>query len=121
MSCDQIISNQFRKFFISYTKSFNKVYDRSGSLFQKPFKLIKVEDQNYLLMLVHYIHHNPIHHKFVKDYRDWKYSSYSAIVSKQPTNICRAKVLELFNGVKKFKAYHDQMKNYNKIDHLIIE
>src|SRR6056297_3474816 len=41
----EMISNQFRILFISYTKSFNKVYTRNGSLFQKPFKHILVDSQ----------------------------------------------------------------------------
>jgi REP element-mobilizing transposase RayT len=121
VSIDQFISNQFRKLFISYTKSYNKAYDRNGSLFQKPFKRIKVEDQRYLLMLVHYIHHNPIHHNFAADYLDWKYSSYLAIISKNPTKINRSKVIELFVDLERFKNYHNEMKNYNKIKRFIIE
>jgi REP element-mobilizing transposase RayT len=121
MSIDQFISNQFRKLFISYTKSYNKAYDRNGSLFQKPFKRIKVEDQRYLLMLVHYIHHNPIHHNFAADYLDWKYSSYLAITSKNPTKVSRSEVIELFVDLKRFKTYHSEMKNYNKIKRFIIE
>jgi REP element-mobilizing transposase RayT len=121
ISIDQFISNQFRKLFISYTKSYNKAYGRNGGLFQKPFKRIRVENQNYLLMLVHYIHHNPIHHNFAEDYLDWKYSSYLAIASKSPTRISRSKVLELFVDLKRFKIYHSEMKNYNKINRFIIE
>jgi len=118
-SYNQITSNQFRKFFISYTKSFNKEYNRTGSLFEKPFKRIKVDSENYLL--IHYIHHNPIHHSFTDDYTDWNYSSYSAIVGKQATKVKRDRVLEFFGSKETFIDYHKQMKNYNKIDHLIIE
>ena len=120
-SSNQIISNQFRKLFISYTKSFNKVYDRTGSLFQKPFKRIKIDSENYLLMLIHYIHHNPIHHNFTDGYKDWTYSSYSTIASASPTKVKRKEVLKFFGGEDAFIEYHKEMKNYNKIEHLIIE
>lgn len=120
-SSSHCISNQFRNFFISYTKSFNKVYNRTGSLFQKPFKRIEVNNQNYLLMLIHYIHHNPIHHNYVKEYNSWKYSSYSAISNNQATKVKRKSVLQFFGGREAFLNYHDHMKNYNEINHLIIE
>jgi len=116
-----LVSNQLRKLFISYTKSFNKTYDRTGSLFQKPFKRVKVNTRNYLKHLIHYIHHNPIHHGFVENYRDWPYSSYHAIISQQPSKIKRQRVLNLFGGQKSFFSYHQEMKNYNVIDHLIFE
>lgn len=116
-----LLSNQFRKLFISYTKSFNKVHNRTGSLFQKRFKRKKLDSQNHLLHLIHYIHHNPIHHKFAGSYTDWLYSSYSAIAGEQPTQIVKQKVLDLFNGKDSFISYHQEMKNYNVIDHLIIE
>lgn len=116
-----LLSNQFRKLFISYTKSFKKVYGRTGSLFRKPFRRIKIDSNNYLTHLIHYIHHNPIHHKFADNYTGWQYSSYSAIVSDQPTQIARKKVLELFNGKDSFISYHQKTKNYNVINHLIID
>lgn len=116
-----LVSNQFRKLFISYTKSFNKTYDRTGSLFQKPFKRIEVDTKNYLKHLIHYIHHNPIHHGFVENYENWPYSSYLAIINESHTKIKRQRVLNLFGGKEPFLSYHEKMKNYNVIDHLILE
>lgn len=98
-SVSEMISNQFRNLFISYTKSFNNVYNRNGSLFQKPFKHVLVDSESYLFALIHYIHHNPIHHNFVNSFSEWKYSSYSAIIGKEATKISRNEVLNLF-GVK---------------------
>ena len=120
-SYNELISNQFRKLFIAYTKSFNKVYERTGSLFQKPFKRVKIDSEQYLQHLIHYIHHNPIHHHFVDDYTDWKYSSYSSILSKRPTKLRRKEILKLFRDKQSFTTYHEEMKDYNKIDHLIME
>ncbi|MDZ7716888.1 MAG: hypothetical protein U5J95_11810 [Balneolaceae bacterium] len=117
----ETISNQFRSLFISYTKSFNKVYDRHGNLFQKPFKRLLVDSNTYLLTLIHYIHHNPIHHSFVNDFSDWKYSSYSALTGKGKTNVKKSAVLNLYGGRKEFIDFHNQMKDYKKIKNLIIE
>ncbi|MFH0845901.1 MAG: transposase [Patescibacteria group bacterium] len=43
-----------------YTMSFNKKYDRVGSLFQGRFKAVLVEREDHLLFLPNYIHLNPI-------------------------------------------------------------
>ena len=119
---NKFLEDQFKRLFSSYALAFNKVYDRSGSLFQKRFKRVKVNSRNYLITLIHYIHHNPIHHGFTQNYSDWDYSSYKAITSNHPTKVKRQKVLELFNESKdEFISLHEEMKNYNKINHLIIE
>src|SRR5699024_2400859 len=118
---NRFLENQFKRLFSSYTLSFNKVYERRGSLFQKSFKRVKIDSERYLKHLIHYIHHNPIHHNFTEDYTDWKYSSYASITGSKPTKLKRKKMLELFNGKESFTTYHDEMKNYNKISHLLIE
>ena len=118
---NSFLENQFKRLFSSYTLSFNKVYDRTGSLFQKRFKRVRTTTQNYLLSLIHYIHHNPIHHKFANDFSGWKYSSYSAIIGEETTKIARNRVLNLFGGRTGFTDFHNQMKDYKQIEHLIIE
>lgn len=119
---NKFLEDQFKRLFSSYALSFNKIYERSGSLFQKRFKRVKIDSRNYLITLIHYIHHNPIHHGFTQNYLDWDYSSFAAITSDQTTKVKRQKVLELFNDSRdEFIASHEEMKNYNKIDHLIIE
>jgi hypothetical protein len=48
--------------FNSYAKSFNKQQDRTGSLFEKHFKRIRLNDESYLKHLILYVHLNPKHH-----------------------------------------------------------
>lgn len=120
-SIPRFISNQFRTTFISYAKSFNKVYNRTGSLFQKPFKRIKISTRDYLLTLIHYIHHNPIHHCYTEDFTDWEFSSYRAIIGSRETKLEREKVLNLFDGKNKFIEFHAGLKEYKKVEHLLIE
>ncbi|MDZ7659607.1 transposase [Fodinibius sp.] len=118
---NKFLEGQFKRLLSSYTLSFNKVYDRTGSLFQKSFKRVKINSQNYLLTLIHYIHHNPIHHNFANDYKDWTYSSYNSIVSNASTKVERKNVLEVFGSINKFVKAHKSIKNYNKINHLLVE
>lgn len=71
----RFISQSFSNLFNSYTKSFNKVYNRKGSLFIPNFKRKEIDNENYLKQIIFYIHNNPVHHGFTKQALDWKYSS----------------------------------------------
>ena len=76
----QIVSHQFQKFFQSYAMAFNKQQDRTGTLFQTPFKRVWVDDENYYTKLVYYIHANPQLHGLINDFKEWKWSSYGRIL-----------------------------------------
>jgi len=54
-----VIVQQFSNFFNSYSKAYNKMYDRNGSLFQRPFKVKEILSDSYLTKVIIYIHHNP--------------------------------------------------------------
>jgi len=43
-----------------YSSYFNKKYQRFGALFQRPFKAIHIKTEDQLLILITYIHLNPI-------------------------------------------------------------
>ena len=57
---EHTISDLMQKTFNSYSKAFNKMYNRSGTLFEGPFKSIHVDKDNYLIHLCRYIHRNPL-------------------------------------------------------------
>jgi putative transposase len=54
------ISLFMKKLLTGYAMFFNKKYDRSGALFQGPFKAINVAEDRYLQYLFAYIHLNPV-------------------------------------------------------------
>jgi REP element-mobilizing transposase RayT len=101
-SSDVIFSKAIGRLISSYTQAFNKVYLRTGALFESPFKRIKIEDENYLKNLIIYIHQNP------DNYIDYKFSSYRSIISSSETKIKRREVLELFSDVENFKLCHQK-------------
>lgn len=53
------ISRYMQRVLNSYTKYFNKKYDKSGHLFQGPYKAVHIKDDRQLLYLSTYIHKNP--------------------------------------------------------------
>jgi len=54
------ISMVMRDLTSSYTKYFNKRYERKGHLFRERFKSVVVEKESYLLSLVSYTHQKPL-------------------------------------------------------------
>lgn len=109
-----IISHQFKKFFQSYAMAFNKEQNRIGTLFQTPFKRVRVEDENYLLELICYINTNAQKHNLVKDFIEWKWSSFHNIISNKETKLLKGEVIRYFNDVENFKYCH--LEYARKID-----
>jgi len=58
----QYLMKPFSNFLNSYAKAYNKRYNRRGALFLDFLKRKRVQDEKYLLKLLHYIHNNPVHH-----------------------------------------------------------
>ncbi len=111
-------SKQFSNLFNAYTKTINNTYQRTGSLFQRPFKRILVDSDAYLTHLVNYIHHNPQKHGFTDDFRTYPYSSYQTIYQKKNSRIEGQQVIDWFGNLKSFVEYHQQFDE-TKIQHLI--
>jgi putative transposase len=101
-------SRQFSNLFTAYARWFNIRYERTGSLLEHPFHRILVDSDVYLKRLINYIHHNPQHHGFVDDYRDWPFSSYSAVLSTGFTRVSRDAILVAYGGREAFVNSHAQ-------------
>lgn len=114
-------SQQFSNFFNAYAKAINHQRNRSGSLFERPFKRILVDTDAYFLKLIIYIHRNPQWHKIMPDFRDWAYSSYHTLLSDRPTRLKRDDVLDWFNGVNDFQTIHQQAIDIKDIKPLLLE
>lgn len=100
------VTQSFSNFFNSYAKAFNKRENRSGSLFEKHFKRIKVDKESYLKQLIIYVNLNPQIH-FGENFKDYSFSSYQEIL-KGSSNIIRSdEIFELFGGKKNFEEAHE--------------
>jgi putative transposase len=100
----------FSNLFNSYSKSINKAYNRTGSLFQEHLQRNRIENEEYLKQLTVYVHLNPVKHKFSNDFDSYLHSSYRSYLSDKLSNIDREFVLELFDGLENFKFYHDERR-----------
>lgn len=102
------VSEQLRKFLISYSKAFNKEQHRRGSLFNKHLKRVKIDNDEQLIWTLYYIHRNPVHHKLTSNYKGFKWSSYQIFLADKSTKLMRDEVLDLFSGVNEFVKFHER-------------
>ena len=100
-------SQCFSNLFNAYAKAFNRTYDRTGALFQRPFGRVPVSSDAYFARLVTYVHQNPEKHGLINDFRSWRHSSYHTHLLDGPTRLRRDVVLGWFGGRESFKMAHD--------------
>lgn len=112
---------QFAHLFNAYTKYFNNRTNRSGSLFLKNFKRRIITNENDLRNTTLYIHHNPVHHGFTDNFRDYPWTSYDDIISTIPTFIKRKEVINWFNNIENFKAIHQKTYKYQTYENICID
>ncbi len=117
----RIISHQFASLFNGYAQAINKSYNRTGGLFEEPFRRILISNQSYLAELVFYIHNNPEKHGFVKDFRSYTHSSYRSLLHTAETKLKREDVLGLFGGKERFEAFHANNQMLRNLDKFMIE
>ena len=108
---EKMVTQAFSIFFNSYVKAFNKDTHRTGSLFEKHFKRIRLNDEEYLKQLILYVHLNPKHHLDLK-FDDFRYSSYPAFISNMEIKIEREEVLKLFGGLENFIFCHNKKNDF---------
>lgn len=104
-----IISREFSHLFNSYAQAFNKCYNRTGGLFETPFRRIAVDDNEYLTRLVYYIHFNAQKHRFVRDFTTYKHCSYPIYLQNNKTFVERKAGIEWFGDRE---AFIDSHKNW---------
>jgi REP element-mobilizing transposase RayT len=94
--------------FGSYSQAFNKAYERTGTLFEGPYKVIAVETDAYLLHLCRYIHLNPVRHGLVASPEAWPYSNYLEWLGQRPgTLIDKQFVQDHFDSPQRYQSFVD--------------
>jgi len=93
---------QFRTFLGTYTKAINKMYQRTGHLFEGRYSRINISDSNHFFRLISYIHQNPQNHGIVLDYKFWPFSSYYAYQKRDRRSLLARRIFsddELYNTI----------------------
>lgn len=86
------------------------MYDGKGGLWIDFTKRFKIDSDSYLTSVINYIHQNPVKHGFVRESQDWKFSSYQAMISTQPTLLKREQVISWFGKREDFILFHNESK-----------
>jgi len=81
---DANLSKGMRQLNGVYTQRVNRRHGLVGHLFQGRFKAIVVERDAYLLELARYVVLNPVRAAMVAQAEDWPWSSYRAMVGREP-------------------------------------
>jgi putative transposase len=102
----ELIERTFKRFFQSYAMAFNKMHNRNGNLFYKPFKRVMVEKENHFSQAVVYIHANPAKHQLTENFMDYQWSSVQDILSNDNTWLLRNEVIDWFGNKERLVKKH---------------
>ncbi|GMA98948.1 transposase [Pelosinus sp. IPA-1] len=114
------IGNTMKRIGVSYVSWYNRKYGRSGHLFQDRFKSEVVEDNEYLLTVLRYIHQNPLKSGNIKQLEKYKWSSYEEYLG-QPKTVDTDLILKIFASKKEqamiyFKNFMNEQNDDTCID-----
>ena len=93
---------QIRTFLGTYTKATNKMYQRTGHLFEGKYSRINVSSNDHFFRLISYIHQNPEIHGIVSAYKFWPFSSYYAYVKRDRRSLLARRIFsddDLYNTI----------------------
>lgn len=108
----ELIEHVFKRFFQSYALAFNKMHNRQGNLFYKPFKRVRIDKASQFTMAMIYIHANALKHGLVKNFTDYAWSSWHTIVANKQTSLAKNEVIEWFGSFELCKKAHHELSKY---------
>lgn len=111
ISFEELIEFTFKNYFQSYALAFNKMYQRKGNLFYRPFKRVLVRENHFTQALV-YIHANPVKHGLCKNFESYQWSSWNILTSNRPAAILRDEIWDWFGGPDKMIRDHRNLTKY---------
>lgn len=123
------ISKFMSNFQNSYTRFFNTKNERTGSLFLKPFKAVRIFTEQQLLHVSRYIHLNPYSASVVENIEgllNYPWSSLPEYLNPSKNTLCETNtILSHFkdkNGYRDFVLDQaDYQKELEEIKHLLFE
>jgi REP element-mobilizing transposase RayT len=114
-SIPNLISKQFSNFFSCYAQAFNKQQSRRGGIFEQKFKRKLIDSDEYFKTVIHYIHFNPVHHGFVKDLREWNFTSFGSYFSPEVSLLKSEDGISWFHNKNEFEEFHKLKLNEKMI------
>ena len=97
-----------------HAQYFNRRHKQRGHLFQDRFRSILIEDADYLIRLVRYIHLNPVRANLTSAPQNYRWSSYCAYLAlEEITWLTQTRILKKF-GTEDFEARQGIVKHTSK-------
>ncbi len=107
-----LISNNIAILLRSYTRAFNKMYDRHGSLFQARYKVKLIDNDKYLITLLTYIHQNPIRSGLTTKAEEWLFSSYQNYIDLRKGSLPQKElILSMISKKDLFELTNNKINN----------
>jgi REP element-mobilizing transposase RayT/ribosomal protein S25 len=101
------IGETVRRIAVSYAQYHNNKYGRTGHLFQNRFKSEAVDDDQYFLTVIRYIHQNPLKAGIVKNIGDYRWSSFNEY-NNNVSIVDSEFVLGYFKSIMEFINYNNE-------------
>ncbi len=99
-----------RSLLTSYSRYFNKKYQRSGPLFESSYKASAITDDSYLQHISRYIHLNP------RQWRSYPYSSLEYYLQRSEDNWIRpGRVLALFDSSDEYLRFVEDYTEHKQM------
>jgi len=103
---EHTVGKRIQEVFNRYTKAFNSVYRRTGTMFEGPFKAIHIDDEEYLIHLCRYIHRNAFEAGLAQRIELWKYSNYLEWVGvRRGTLVDRTFIRNRFRTANEYREF----------------
>ena len=114
------ISKFMQRLSTAYTMYFNEKYERSGALFQGRFKSKLVDDDEYIIKVIDYIHLNPKEFGLISEY-EW--SSYHHYCGRKKFSrlLWKDDLTEFFEVPANYLSWIREQRNFDEVEHLKID
>ena len=86
-----------------------------------PLTITRLLHRQQFAYLIRYIHQNPTLHGNCDNFREWRWSSYKALLTDQPTRIPVHIVMRWFYSVEWFEELHWETQDMTQLGYLIVE
>ena len=96
------LSAVIKRIAAAYALYYNKKYDHYGHLFQDRFKSEPVNDEAYFIMLLRYVHQNPVAGGLCQCVEDYKWSSWEEY-NKRSNDICEITAVTEWMSIEELK------------------
>ena len=106
----------FRRIAGKYAYFYNNKYQRTGHLFQDRYKSEPVDDDAYLLVVIRYIHQNPLMAGLVKAPEDYLLSSYRDYIEEHDDALTDTGLVSSMMSVREFIRFNTETDSTKVLD-----